>query len=299
MVEAGTRGNWRLTKGKRRKPPAKSRRSMPKRRQPVAKKAMVRSRASLVETKSRIQSEIATIGGATIPFCKDYTPLSGVFTFLPLHAFTCMEQGLGEDQIIGQSVFSKYLNAKVKIRFQGGANQITDRPFPMELICGWVQAPTNWTSFTSPTVNLALPSDMSAYIVARVSEYFNARSDELDFVPKRASTIRITYRKKIRSNQSKSNVLVPNSGITAFEGQAPDVNLYPKWKLMRKIYYERGNTFEGGSTTGRRNYYPNYNRVPFMIVYSPMFDGEDGTKPLQPQEIPEVSYNVAHYFTDS
>lgn len=277
----------------------KKKSTKPKSTKPIPKKKLVKGRAPIVETKSRIQSEIATIGGATIPFCKDYTPLSGVFHFLPLHAWTCMEQGLGEDQMIGQSVFSKYLNAKIKVRFQGGANQITDRQFPMELICGFVQAPTNWTSFTSPVVNLALPSDMSAYVVARVSEYFNARSDELDFIPKRSSTIRITYRRKIKSNQSRSNVLVPDSGVTAYEGYTPDVNLYPKWKMMRKIHYERGNTFEGGSTTGRRNFYPNYNQIPFCIIYSPMFDGVDGTKPLQPQEIPQVSYNVAHYFTDS
>lgn len=266
---------------------------------PVGKKAMVKSRARIVETKSRIQSEIATIGGATIPQCKDYKPLSGVFHYLPLHCWTVMEQGLGEDQFLGQSAFSKYLNAKIKVRFQGGANQITDRQFPMELVCGYVQAPLNWTSFTSPTVNLALPSDIDAYVVARVSEYFNARTDELDFIPKRASTIRITYRRNIVSNQSKSNVLTPDSGITAFEGHVPDVMLYPKWKMMRKISYERGNTFEGGTTTGRRMFYPNYNQIPFCIIYSPMFNGEDGTKPLQPQEVPEVSYNVAHYYTDS
>lgn len=265
----------------------------------ISKKKLVKARAPIVETKSRVQSEIATIGGATIPQCKDYTPISGVFHLLPLHAFTCMEQGLEEDKMIGQSLFSKYLNAKIKVRFQGGPNQITDRQFPMELVCGFVQAPTNWTSFTSPQVNLALPSDLSAYVVARVSEYFNARSDELDFIPKRAATIRITYRKDIVAEQNKNNVLNPTATSTGYSGYSPDVMLYPKWKMMRKINYERGNTFEGGSTTGRRNFYPNYDKIPFCCIYSPMYDGEDGTKPLQPQEVPEVSYNVAHYFTDS
>lgn len=263
----------------------------------VAKKKMVKSRAPLVETKSRIQSELVSGAVGGIVQCKDYAPLNGVFTLLPLHAWTVMEQGLEEDQMIGRSVFSKYLNAKVKVRFQGGANQITDRQFPMELVCGFVQAPMNLTSNTSPTVNGCTPSDISAYVVARVAEYFNARSDELDFIPKRASTIRITYRRKIKSDQSKSNVLTPDSGITAFEGHTPDVNLYPKWKMMRKIHYEKGALFQ--SSPARTLYYPNYARIPFCVVYAPMFDGEDGTKPLQPQEIPEVSYNVAHYFTDS
>lgn len=263
----------------------------------INKKKLMVSRAPLIETKSRVQSEItsATVGG--IVQCKDYTPLSGVFHLLPLHSWTVMEQGLEEDQMIGRSVFSKYLNAKVKVRFQGGANQITDRQFPMELICGFVQAPMNLTSNTSPTVSQCTPSNISAYIVERVSEYFNARTDELDFIPKRASTIRITYRRKIRSDQSKSNVLTPDSGITAFEGHTPDVMLYPKWKMMRKIHYERGALFQ--ASPARTLYYPNYNQIPFCIIYSPMFDGEDGTKPLQPQEIPDVSYNTIHYFSDS
>lgn len=261
------------------------------------KKKMVRSRAPIVETKSRIQSEITTVGGGTIPDPTNFKALSGVFTFLPLHAWTFMEQGLGEDQMIGQSVFSKYLNAKIQVRMAGGSNQITDRPFPMELICGYVQAPTNWTSFTTPTVNLALPSDMDAFVVARVSEYFNARKDKLEFIPKRASTIRITYRRKLVSNQSKNNVLNPEAGVTNYEGHAPDIWVYPKWKMMRKINYERGNTVEAGSA--RPNFYPNYNQIPFCIVYAPNHDGEDGTNPIQPQQKPEVAYNVAHYFTDS
>lgn len=280
-----------------RKESSRPRRRQPPTRRKVAKKAMVKSRARIVETKSRIQSEITTQGAATIPNPKTFVPIDGVFKILPLHAYTFMEQGLAEDQMIGQSLFSKYLNAKVQVRFQGGANQITDRQYPMELICGWVKAPTAWTSFTSPQVNLALPSDLTAWIVERVNEYFNSRTDKLDFIPKRDSTIDITFRKKLRANQSKNNVMNPNSNSLTNEGHAPDIMVYPKWKTMKKVFYERGNTVEAGSA--RPNYYPNYSRIPFMIIYSPNFAGEDGTKPLQPQEIPVVSYNVAHYYTDS
>lgn len=277
------------------KPKGKRRYNRPAKR--INKKKLMISRAPIVETKSRVQSELVSGAVGGITQCKDYTPLSGVFHLLPLHAWTVMEQGFGEDQMIGSSVFSKYLNAKVRVRFAGGANQITDRQFPMELVCGFVQAPMNLTSNTTPTVGTVTPSDLSAYVVSRVSEYFNARTDELDFIPKRASTIRITYRRKIKSDQSKSNVLTPDSGITAFEGHTPDVALYPKWKMMKKINYERGALFQ--ASPARTIHYPNYDQIPFCIVYSPMFDGVDGTKPLQPQEIPQVSFNVAHYFSDS
>ncbi len=97
---------------------------------------MIRSRAPLVETKSRIQSEIAL--GTQLVQPKTFVPMKTVFHQCPLHAYTCMEQGIGEHQMLGNSVFSKYLNAKVQIRFPGGQNLISDRHYPMELICGWI-----------------------------------------------------------------------------------------------------------------------------------------------------------------
>ena len=110
-----------------------------------------------------------------------------------------------------------------------------------------------------------------------------------------ASNINITYRKKIRANQTKNNVLGPDSNSATFEGHVPDVMLFPEWKTNKKVFYERGASMLGG----RRNFYPNYSWIPFMVLYSPMFAGEDGTKPLDTAKVPRVSYNVAHYYTDS
>ena len=135
-----------------RKDRAKQRRKQPpKRKQKVSKKAMIKSRQPLVETKSRIQSEITT-GEQTpqIPQCKEFTNISGVFHNLPLSAFWNMSQGTGESNMLGQSVFSRYLNAKVQIRFPGGTNAITDRHYPMELVCGWIPSSIHATTFTTP-----------------------------------------------------------------------------------------------------------------------------------------------------
>lgn len=262
-------------------------------RRKVAKKQMIKSRQPLVETKSRIQSEI--IVGTQIVNPKDFISASAVFTPLPLHAFTNMDQGIGEDQMLGQSVFSRYLNAKVQIRFPGANNLIDDRQYPMELICGWVPSSMALSTFTTPTVGSALPSDITAYIITRVSEYFNARTDKLDFISKHASNIKITYRKRIRANQSKNNVMNPNSNSVSLEGHIPDVMVYPKWKTNKKVFYEQGALLD----LPRRNFYPNYSWIPFMVLYSPMYAGEDGTKPLAVDKVPRVSYNVAHYYTDS
>ena len=143
----------------------------------VPKSKMIKSRQPLVETKSRIQSEITT-GEDTpqIPQCKEFQAITGVFHNVPLSAFWNMSQGTGEDLMLGQSIFSRYLNAKLQIRFPGGANAITDRHYPMELICGWIPSSIHATTFTTPKVNDVLPSDINTYIIKAVSEYFNSRS---------------------------------------------------------------------------------------------------------------------------
>lgn len=275
------------------------RKNLPKRRNKVAKRAMIKSRQPLVETKSRIQSEITT--GETvpqIPQCKEFESISGVFHNLPLSAYWSMEQGTGEDKMLGQSVFSRYLNAKVQIRFPGGENAITDRHYPMELVCGWIPSSIHATTFTTPKVGDILPADINTYIIKAVSEYFNARTDKLDFIPKHASTIKITYRKRIRSNQMKHNTLTLQSDYGQTEGLIPDVNLFPKWKTNKKVFYERGaNVIRFAGTNN--HFYPNYSWIPFMVVYSPMFAGEAGNAPLPVEKQPRVCYNVAHYYTDS
>lgn len=269
------------------------RKNAPTKRFKVAKKQMIKSRQPLVETKSRIQSEIEAL--PTIVNPKDFITASSVFTPLPLHAYTNMDQGIGEDQMLGQSVFSRYLNAKVQIRFPGGANLIDDRNYPMELICGWIPSSMALSTFTTPNVATVSPTDITAYVITRVSEYFNARTDRLDFIPKHSANINITYRKKIRPNQNRNTVMNPNSNSLSLEGHIPDVMIYPKWRTNKKVFYESGAAMLGG----RRNFYPNYSWIPFMVLYCPMYAGEDGTKPLDTAKVPRVSYNVAHYYTDS
>lgn len=262
---------------------------------PARKNQMMKRRAPFVETKSRIQSEIAL--GTQIPQSKDFAVMKEIFNFLPLHAYTCMEQGLGEDQMIGNSVYSKYLNAKVQIRFPGGQYLISDRHFPMELICGWIPSSLLFSSFTTPPVNAVSPSNISTFITQRIAEYFNARTDRLDFIPKRASNLRITYRRKIKPDLSKSTVAPANAYDQA--GFIPDVMLHPKWTTNKKIQYEEGNTYGDGAGTDRRNFFPNYSWIPFMVLYQPMARGEGGDTPLADASCPRLSYNVAHYYSDS
>ena len=269
------------------------------RKKKLSKKQMIKSRQPLVETKSLVQSEQAGTGGYMIVPPTDFVDMPGVFYNLPLHAYTTMEQGLGEDKMIGQSIFSRYLNAKVQIRFPGGANLISDRHYPMELVAGWIPSPLSLTSNTTPKVDAFTPPLMSSYVTQRIAEYFNARVDKLQFIPKHASNIRITYRKRLVADMNKTNVIPATVTATGNGGYVPDIFETVTWKTNKKVFYEKGGARSSDPADPKHNFFPNYSWIPFLCVYSPMYAGETGDNFVPADRCPRVSYNVAHYFTDS
>ena len=280
-------------------PIAIKRKQMNLRNKKVGKKAMIKSRQPIVETKSQTQAEQAGTGAHMIVPPTTFVPMSGVFYNLPLHAYTTMEQGLGESKMIGQSIFSRYLNAKVQIRFPGGSNLITDRHYPMELIAGWIPSPLSLTTNTTPAVGAFTPPDMAAYVTQRIGEYFNARVDRLTFIPKHASNVRITYRKQLKADIQKQNALPATSTATGNAGFVPDIFEHVSWKVNKKVFYEKGKARSAVPGDPKDNYFPNYSWIPFLCVYQPMYAGEAGDSPLAATSVPRVSYNVAHYYTDS
>ena len=97
---------------------------------PVRDQMMLR-RAGVVETKVRVDSDIAVVNGHTEendwaqPLSwkpLGYSNLTGVanlgtnaFTWIPLQSFTRISRGLGDDQMIGNNITSKYLKTICQI----------------------------------------------------------------------------------------------------------------------------------------------------------------------------------------
>ena len=71
------------------------------------------------------------------------------------------------------------------------------------------------------------------------------------------------------------------------------------WKVNKKVFYETGKARSAVPGDTKDNYFPNYSWIPFLCVYQPMYAGEAGDSPLAAVSTPRVSYNVAHYYTDS
>lgn len=98
----------------------------------TVKNQMVMRRAPIVETKQRVHSDVAQINGYpagsfdpvnyTNPLNWRPLPPDDAFTNIPLRSWTRISHGFGENQCIGNNIFSKYLNMKLQVRFPDGSN---------------------------------------------------------------------------------------------------------------------------------------------------------------------------------
>lgn len=138
------------------------------------KSQMMLRRQPLVETKQRVESDIAFMNGHNTehdwnnPLAYRPLSISNAFTQIPIEVFTRNSQGFQEWQMIGSSITSRFLKTKFDFRFpfnnfvanESGAiidptlpgfdankrnkNMIIEGPCRLYLICGWVTNPTNF-----------------------------------------------------------------------------------------------------------------------------------------------------------
>jgi len=192
------------------------------------KNQMMLRRAPLVETKQRVESDIAAINGNVeendwlqpLAF-RPLTP-NHAFTFLPLTCFTRNSHGLEEWQLLGQNLTSKYLNVKTQFRFpnnqyilksSGGdidkanernLNVMIQNQCRLYLICGWVTRnmgyPINNNSNSGPTAGVVTQTMIKNFITDQVKPYFDDDTDKLLFRPKETSNIKIEKYVRIKPN---------------------------------------------------------------------------------------------------
>lgn len=274
------------------------------------KRVMVNRRAPMVETKSRTHEDVRYDFSA-LPDRQTLTTYDTPHLALNPNSFLAMTQGLREDQIIGRSVFSKYLNMKIKIRFPQHAftldsvNKIIP-VFPQnyELIWGWIPFPMGCTGNTTPHANLVTVADVHSHINLRLVDYFDSQKDFLRFIPKKASTIRITGSRKVRPDLRRYSTAPASMSEddNAYLGSIPDYETNIKWKTMKKIHYEPSQSLES-TGAGKPGLYPNYQWLPFCVlvnwdydIINTMFPTDEAKRKLYQ---PAVAWNDIHYFTDS
>lgn len=268
---------------------------------PKRKKNMMIRRAPFVETKSKTSEDLfqqGLIQSAPTTFYQSNTPHKHINP----EVFFCWKQGLGEAEMVGRSVYAKYLKRKLLVRFPqppfvtgSTEKEIPVYPQNLELIWGFVPMPLNLTGNTTPAVYNNTRDHINAHINQRVVDYFQDRADFLRFVPKKASTIRIIGRRKVKPNMNNFSGMAPQlDSKDDIVGNVPDYQTSIYWPMMRKLHFEKANDFTG---TGTEAYFPNYAHLPFCILYDRDWDDLPADKRIA--YAPSVAYNDAIYYTDS
>lgn len=265
------------------------------------KKRMMIARAPLVETKSRTGEEMAIQLNDSLvlpdPTTPQDIPVDDAVTQMPLDPYNWMSQGLGEDQMIGLSVYSKYIKQKLQFTLPTGANAI-DFPCNLYVVHGWIKNPFARTSSTTPSATDATYSQFNHDIFVQLKEFFDEKEDKLRFIPKANNQIKILGYKKLRPNRNQSiapptqvfgTSLVPSGYKTA--GAFGPINVSLTWRVMRKVHYT-----PGPSHPNLPYFYNNESWRPFSVLYNPDFAQwatYPNTGPIK------VASNTCHWYSDS
>lgn len=201
-----------------------------------ARKQMMLRRQPVVETKQRVEADMAFINGHNTetdwenPLAYRPISLANAFTLLPIECFTRQSQGFQEYNMIGSCITSRFLKTKIDFRFpynnfvankndadmsdpnDRSKNMIINGPVRLYMICGWVTNPTNFpvnppdipnpdaggTPVPQVRADTATQADLTQHIINELKPYFDDRSDKLSFRPKETTNIKIESYRRIK-----------------------------------------------------------------------------------------------------
>lgn len=254
-----------------------------------------------------------TIRNPTFPFTienRDAAANANELTIFPIYAYMNMNKGLEGSDMVGSSIYSRYLKAKVEIELPSGTNPIR-HPCDVYLIHGWVTQPLGATLHTTPTIGQMTRANIESHILENLQQYFNQRADKLVPVPKKTSNVVFEGYRKIKPKLNARLGVQPmalSTGVNntqTYQGAMPIVNMNCSWKTKRKVHYSLGTT--SGAVNNLEHNFPNYGWIPFMAVFNPTAGTFiDNTvyppaNPGGPANDPKIKirYNTTHYFQDS
>lgn len=265
------------------------------------KKNMMNRRAPFVETKSKTTEDIA-VQFALVDHTEFFTFNTEAIHLNP-DVYHAWQQGLGEQQCIGQSVYCKYLKRKMTVRwpqpgfintFNDKAGIIPSKPMCAEVVWGFIPAPLNYTGYTTPTAPNVNMAEINGYINKRVKNYFDERKDKLRFIAKKSSTIRIVGRRKLKPDLRHMSTAPPTTQYDGeVNGTIPDTYLTLQWPMMRKLHLEPANDLHDGNP----GLFPNYAWLAFCCIFQENW--EDIPADQRAQSSVSVAYNDCIWYSDS
>ena len=291
---------------------------------PARKSNFQKRRAPFVETKAIDDLLVAGKAGVLTNDAGDDTirntvnPLTisngtssapNTLTMLPINSFFGMQRGVSHSDMVGDNVYARYLKCKLEFELPSNDN-IIRHPCDAYLIHGWVTLPMGLNFYTTPEQGDLTRTQLNAHIKTQVEQYFNQRSDKLQYISKRQNNIKILGYRKLKPKNSSNlggssgpvvNNLATGGAVVTGAGGPPLVNMSCSWPLKRKIFYEDGKSNLQAPVNNFGFMYPNFAWLPFMCFYNPTAHEflNSGIYPgnLEPQI--KVRYNSKFYFSDS
>lgn len=226
-------------------------------------------RAPIVETKQRVASDIAhingylpgsnSVGNVAQPLNWRSLVTDDAFTLIPINSFYRMSRGLEEWEMIGNTVFSKFLNMKFQFQFPEGKdvtlfstqvnndgqdpvgtpynvlNKMIQQPTKVYLITGWVTQNFNCPiqrdvmsngqphDGQRPQRDQATQSDLLRYISNQLRPYFDDQYDKLQFRPKETTNIKIDRYTRIKPHHDSAIGTQPTPIVQGVNNQGATV----------------------------------------------------------------------------
>ena len=272
------------------------------------KKKFQMRRAPFVETKSKTREDLV-VQFSGLTDVSEFRTSNTPHVHMNPDTFLMWKRGMEETEVIGNSCYAKYLKMKIGIRFpqpafsSGGYTKIIpNTPQNYELIWGWIPNELGYTGQTTPVADQASIQDINTFINNRVVDYVDQQKDKLRFIPKAASTIRITGRRKIRPDMRFQSTAPPTTvdstmGSDYAVGTIPDKFTSISWNMGKKLHLQPSSKLEGAN----EGLYPNFGTwLPFAVLVIWDYDTLPGSPSAATQAyLPAVQYNDAIWYSDS
>ena len=283
---------------------------------PAVKKQFMKRRNPFVENKVRNEREFSNsldplrdqsvFGTFPDPTNFQDIPVDDAFTLILPAPFYSMNRGLNHNEMIGDSIYAKYLKTKLQFIAPQGA-YLVDYPSNMYLIHGFCTAPINATSLTTPSVQNVTYTNIFNHIRHYVKEYYNERKDTLDFPEKRERHIEFLGNRKLKVNKNEDFAIQGYGGSvgTSTLGALAPINISCKWTLMKKVHYDKGSNLAANgdpATYPMADFnYPNLeDKLPFIIIYNPQFASNPAHQPGgNANHLWKVAHNSQMWYSDS
>lgn len=241
---------------------------------------MVSKRAPIVETKKKVSAGSIQFGN--------------YYNVIVPDAYESHQQGLLETNVIGSSIFAKYLNTQFQITFAHEEIRQLDQPIVLQVLYGWCKLPENIAPTKADAGSPPGPNDGVIHNydpTAHITEYLKGIFDPNIVLPKNDREVfKLKFNKEFHLI---GNQVIYDPASTKIQRYRKPLNFYCKWKPMRKLKLEQVTS----NATGAADHLSACNKPGQWIPFFACINKTNAT--ATGDASPICLTNSTFYFTDS